>query len=172
MKSSLNIKLGIGAGLINCIAWYMLSRSMTYYEVASIDFYRLLFTISLLITGIFLSVFFERKANNGFLEFKYAFKTGILYTLLLAVLLAIFNYLYYKFIAPDAAEYYVSDQKKLILMTEKIKPEDLPKIEEAIKSYFSSFRMFMSTVIMGVIISLVAAGILQKKAPQLPFSEN
>jgi hypothetical protein len=172
MKSSLNIKFGIGAGLINCIGWYLLSRSMTYYEVASIDLYRLLFTIFLLITGIFLSVFFERKSNNGFLEFKYAFKTGILYAMLLALLLAIFNYVYYKFIAPDAIEYYVSDQKKLIQVSTKIKPEDLPKFEEAVRSYFSSFRMFMSTVIMGVIISLVAAGILQKKAPALPFSEN
>jgi hypothetical protein len=172
MKSSLNIKLGIGAGLINCIAWYMVSRSLTYYEVVSIDIYRLLFTISLLILGIFLCVFFERKSNNGFLEFKYAFKTGILYSMLLALLLAIFNFIYYKYIAPDAIEYYVSDQKKLAITLQKLKPEEFPKFEEAVRSYFSSFRMFMSTVIMGVIISLVAAGILQKKAPSLPFSEN
>jgi hypothetical protein len=172
MKSSLNIRFGIGAGLINCIAWYMLSRSMTYYEVISIDLYRLLFTVSLLIIGIFLSVFFERKANNGFLEFKYAFKTGILYAMLLALLLAIFNYVYYKFIAPDAIDYYISDQKKLALIAKQVKPEDFAKFEEAARSYFTSFRMFMTTVIMGVIISLIAAGLLQKKQPTLPFSEN
>jgi hypothetical protein len=172
MKSSLNVKFGIGAGLINCFAWYMLSRSMPYYEVISIDLYRLLFTNSLLIIGIFLSVFFERKANNGFLEFKYAFKTGILYAMLLALLLAVFNYLYYKFISPDSVEYYVSDQKKLAILAKKLKPEDFPKFEEAARSYFTSIRMFMTTVITGVIISLIAAGILHKKAPSLPFSEN
>ena len=171
MKGSLNIKFGIGAGLINCIAWYALSRSYTYYEVAAIDKYRLLITIILLVAGIFLAIFFDKKDNNGFLTFKAGFKTGMLYVFLLAILLAVFNYLYYKFIAPDAIDFYVSEAKKQV-MEAKMKPEDLPKFEEAVRSYFSSFKMFMSVVIMGVVISLVAAGILQKKPPTVPFSEN
>lgn len=171
MKGSLNITMGIGAGIINCIAWYALSRSFTYYEVATIDKYRLLITISLLVAGVFLSIFFQRRENNGFLGFKTAFKTGILYTLLLGLALAVFNYVYYKYIAPDAIDFYVSEAKKQVLDA-KARPEDLPKFEEAVRSYFSSFKMFMSIVMMGVIISLVAAGILQKRSPAIPFSEN
>ena len=170
-SSSLNVKFGIGAGIINCIGWYAVSRSLTYYEVASIDRYRIFITIALLVTGIFLSVFFQRKANNGFLDFKYAVKTGILYTLLLASLLAIFNYVYYKYIAPDAIDFYVSEAKKQVFST-NVKPAEILKFEEAVRSYFSSFKMFMSTVIMGVVISLIASGLLQKKTPVLPFSEN
>jgi hypothetical protein len=171
MKSSLNVKFGIGAALINCLAWYAISRSLTYYEVASIDKYRLIITVSLLIIGIVLSIFFHRKENNGVLAFKTGMKTGILYTLLLATVLAIFNYLYYKFIAPDAIDYYVNDAKSQLIKL-KIKPEDLPKFEEAVRNYFSSFKMFMSTLLMGTIVSLATAGLLQKKAPTVPFSEN
>jgi hypothetical protein len=171
MKSSLHVKFGIGAALINCIAWYTFSKSLTYYEVAAIDKYRLLTTIGLLLIGIPLSIFFNRKENNGFLEFKGGFKTGMLYTLLLASVLAVFNYLYYKFIAPDAIDYYVADAKNQIL-SQKIKPEDLPKFEEAVRNYFSSFKMFMSTVLMGLVVSLATAGILQRKGPSIPFSEN
>lgn len=172
MKGSLNILFGIGAGIINCIAWYALSRHFTYYDVVSIDSRRQAITVSLIIVGVFLVVFFKRKANSGFLEFKEAFKTGILYVFVLAAILAIFNYFYYKFIAPDAIEFYVSDQKKLLIATVKTKPEDLPKFEEMVRNAFSSFKMLMQTVLIGIIISLIAAGILQKKAPALPFSEN
>jgi integrase len=172
MKGSLNIIFGIGAGIINCIAWYALSRSFTYYEVAAIDKYRLLITVFLLIAGVFLAVFFQRRENNGLLEFKIGFKTGVLYALLLGFLLAIFNYLYYKYIAPDAIDFYVSEAKKQMILDKKLEPKDVVKFEEAIRNLFSSFKMFMTTVMMGVILSLIAAGILQKKPPALPFSEN
>lgn len=172
MKGSLSISFGIVAGILNCIAWYALSRYFTYYDVVSVDTYRQATTVSLIIVGIFLVVFFKRKENNGFLQFKEGFKTGILYALLLGLCLAVFNYIYYKFIAPDAIDYYLSEQKKLLMATIKTKPEDLPKFEEMVRSAFSSFKMLMQTVLIGVIISLIAAGILQKKAPALPFSEN
>jgi uncharacterized membrane protein YhdT len=172
MKSSFNIIAGIIAGIINCIAWYALSRHFTYYNVASVDAYRQAITVSLILMGVFLVVFFKRKEYNGFLQFKEGFKTGVLYTLMLGVCLAVFNYVYYKFIAPDAIEYYLSEQKKLLVATVKVKPEDLPKFEEMVRNAFSSFKMLMQTVLIGVIISLIAAGILQKKAPALPFSEN
>jgi drug/metabolite transporter (DMT)-like permease len=172
MKGSLTIIVGIVAGIINCVAWYALSRHFTYYDVVSVDTYRQAITVSLIIVGVFLVVFFKRKENNGFLQFKEGFKTGILYALLLGLCLAVFNYIYYKFIAPDAIEYYLSEQKKLLMATIKVKPEDLPKFEEMVRSAFSSFKMLMQTVLIGVIISLIAAGIIQKKAPALPFSEN
>ncbi len=171
MNKSLHLKFGIGAGLINCIGWYVISRSLTYYEVASIDRYRMLITIALLIIGIFLSIFFQKKENNGYLGFKQGLQTGMLYTLLLAASLAIFNYLYYKYIAPDAVDFFVSEAKKQIIST-NTQPANMTKFEEAVRSYFSSFKMFMSTVIMGVVVSVIFSGILRKKSPLLPFSEN
>jgi hypothetical protein len=171
MKSSFIIISGIGAGLINSIAWYALSRSLTFYEVATIDLYRFIIGLFLLITGIFICIFLKRKSNAGTLEFKDAFKTGVIFTFFMALVLAIFNYIYYKFIAADAVEFYVSEAKKQVLAN-KTRPEDLAGFEERVRNYFSSFKMFMSTLMLGVIISLVEAGILKKKPKRIPFSEN
>ncbi|MEO6902257.1 MAG: DUF4199 domain-containing protein [Bacteroidia bacterium] len=170
MNDSLKIKLGITAGIINCIAWYFISKSLTYYEVATIDKYRAIITMALLVLGIVLVILFQRKGNRGFLEFKQAFKSGVLYTLFLALILAIFSYLYYKYIAPDAIAFYLSEAKKQV--TETIKPEDVLNFEKNVKDFFSPFKMFMSTIIFGIIISLLVAAIFQKKNPTMPFSEN
>jgi amino acid transporter len=126
--------------------------------------------MGLLILGIIFVILFQRKKNTGFLEFKQAFKSGILYTVFLALILAVFSYLYYKYIAPDAIAFYLSEAKKQV--TETIKPEDLPNFEKNVKDFFSPFKMFMSTVIFGIIISLLVAAIFQKKNPTMPFSQN
>lgn len=171
MKSSFTIIAGIGAGLINSIAWYALSRSLTCYEVATIDLYRFLTGLLLFIIGIFICIFLKRKHNGGYIEFKQAFQTGFVFTLFMAIILAVFNYLYYKFIAPDAVEFYVSEAKKQV-QSEKITPEELVRFEERVRNYFGSFKMLMSTLMIGVIISLIEAGILRKKNKTIPFSEN
>lgn len=170
MKIALNIKLGIAAGIINCIAWYAFAKSLGFYSL-NIEQYRYYVTLLLLFSGIFISVYFERKKNTGFLDFKDALKSGILYTITLALILAIFNYFYYKFIATDAIEYFLSDAKRL-MTAGKINEGDMKKNLEVIASYFGSFRMFMSTLIMGILISLLAGAVLRKKKPVLPFSEN
>jgi hypothetical protein len=170
MKISLNVKLGIAAGLINCIAWYTFAKSLGYYSL-NIEQYRYYVTLFLLFAGIFTSVFFERKSNAGYIDFKDAVKCGVLYTIVLALCLAVFNSIYYRFIAVDAIDYFVNDAKKL-MEADKLKAEDITLNLDRIKSYFGSFRMFMSTVIMGVIISLLAGAVLRKKRAIIPFSEN
>lgn len=172
MKRSLNIVLGVGVGIINCIFWYIQSKIKTCYEVDSIELNRLLFTIASLFIGIFLVVFIARKQNNGLLDFKDGFKAGITYALFLALILSIFHYCYYKFIAPDVIDYYVNDRMHLDLLAKKIKQEDVVKSEKDLRSYFTPFRMFMTTTMQGLIISLIAAGIFRKKGQKLPFSEN
>ncbi len=170
MKLPLNVKLGIGAGVINCIAWFVFSKIFGNYTIA-VDQYRYYVTLLLLLIGIFISIYFERKNQNGFIHFKEGLKTGFLYTLVLAAFLGIFNFLYYKFIAVDAVDYFLNEAKKT-MQDAKVKEEEIGKNMEVIRSYFGSFRMFMSTVIMGVILSLLSSAILRKKNPTIPFSEN
>lgn len=163
MKITLNVKLGILAGIINCGIWYAVARSMNYYSF-EIDRYRYYATMLLLLFGIFFSVFFAKKANNGFLEFKDGLRTGFLFTLVLGIILGIFNYVYYSFIAPDAVDFFLSEAKKTMLEA-KLTEQEIPKQLEVVQSYFGSFRMMMSTVIMGTILSLLSAAIFRKKDP-------
>ena len=170
MKISLNIKFGVVAGIINCIVWYCIAKSLNYYSF-SVEQYRYYSTLLLLLVGIFISIYFERKGKGGFIEFKEAVKSGILYSILLSLLLAIFNYVYYTFLIPDAVDYFVSEAKKSMIEG-KLKEEDIAKSLEVVKSYFGSFRMFMSTLILGIIFSLIAGGIFRKKNPLPTFSAN
>lgn len=171
MKIGLNVKLGIVAGLINCLIWYLVAKSFNFYSL-SVDQYRYFATLILLVIGIFFSVYFERKNNNGFLEFKKGAKTGILFVLTLSIILGIFNYIYYKFIVPDAIDYFVSEAKKMMLI-QKMPDADIAKNAEIIVSYFSPFRIAMSTTIIGVLLSLLSAAIFRKKNPNtIRLSEN
>jgi hypothetical protein len=170
MKITLNVKLAVAAGLINCIAWYAFAKSLGYYSL-NIEQYRYYVTLFLLFSGIFMSVLFERKSSGGFIDFKDAVKCGILYTIVLGIILAIFNFIYYKYIAVDAIDYFVSDARKL-MEADKLKAEDITLNLDRIRSYFGSFRMFMSTLIMGTLVSLLAGAVLRKKRSILPFSEN
>lgn len=169
MKISLNIKLGIAAGIINCIAWYGIAKSLNYYSFG-IEQYRYYVTLLLLLVGISISIYYERKNKGGFIKFKEAAKSGILYSLIISSIIAIFSYTYYTYIVPDAIDYFVSEAKKSMIVG-KVKEEEIPKNIDLVKSYFGTFRMFMSTLILGVILSLIAGGLLRKKNPH-PFSEN
>ena len=167
MKIGINIKLGIAAGIINCAAWYAFAESLGFYSI-NIEQYRYYVTLLLLLFGIFISVFFTRKNNAGFIDFKDAVKCGIVFSIILAACLAIFNYCYYKYIAIDAIDYFLAEARKL-METDKVKEEDIGKYLETLKSYFGFFRMFMSTLIMGVIISLLSGAVLRKKRAVIEF---
>ena len=60
MKINLGIKLGIVAGIINCIAWYVIANSLGYYSFA-VEQYRYYVTLLLLLFGITISIYLERK---------------------------------------------------------------------------------------------------------------
>jgi len=64
--------------------------------------------------------------------------------------------------AVDAIDYFIGEARKL-MEAEKLKEKEILAYLDTLKSYFGSFRMFMSTLIMGVIISLLFGAILRKK---------
>ncbi|MGB3946875.1 MAG: DUF4199 domain-containing protein [Bacteroidia bacterium] len=169
MKISLSVKFAIIAGLINCAAWYMIAKSLNYYSF-NIEHYRYYITLGLLLIGAPLSIYFERRNSGGFIEFRDALKAGVLYSILLSALIAIFNSIYYKFLVPDAIDYFVSEAKKSMALA-NVKEEDVPKNVELVISYFSSFRVLMSTFMIGLLLSLGASAIFRKKNPQA-FKEN
>lgn len=165
MRLGWNVKLGIAAGIINCIVWYAIAVSLNFYSF-DIERYCYYITLLLLITGIPTSVYLERKAQGGFIEFKDALKNGVLYCIVLALFIAIFNYIYYAFIVPDAIDYYVSEIKKSMPANKTFTEEEVANVVERIKSYFGSFRLFMSTVILGLLLSLGVSAVFRKKNPQ------
>ena len=169
MKIGINIKLGVIAGLINCLAWYGFAKKLGFYTV-EVYIYRNYVTLAVLIIGVFLSVFLTKRNQKSFIEFKQGLRTGLVYSLVLAVILAIFNYVYYTYITPDTIEYFLSEARKSDF-AQKLPAADLPKFLDSEKSNFSSFKLIPPIIFFGLISSLLAASAFQKKNPAA-FSEN
>ncbi len=169
MKISLNVKSAIIAGIINCIAWYAVAKSLGFYSI-EVYVIRNFVTLGLLFTGIFITVFLTRKNNKGFLEFNNALKAGVVFSLILALTLAIFNYFYYTYITPDTIEYFLSEAKKAAI-AHNVKDADLQKFLDGERSNFSSYKLIPPVLFFGLIISLLAGAIFQKKDPH-SFSAN
>ena len=170
MKIGINVKLGVIAGLIICIAWYAFAKSLGFYSV-EVYIYRNYVTLAVLILGIFLTVFLTRKSKNGFLEFSQGLRAGVVYSLMIALIIVIFNYLYFKFITPDTIDFFLSEAKKSEF-AQKLSAEELTQFLAAEKSTFNSFKLVPPILFFGLISSLIASAIFQKKNPVPPFSEN
>lgn len=171
MKIGINVKLGVIAGIICCAAWYGFAKKLGFYSV-NVYIYRNYVTLALLVLGIFLSVYFTKRNNQGFLEFKACLKTGVLYSVVLAVIIAIFNYFYYTYITPDTIDYFLSEAKTAAI-AHNFKEADIPAFLEAERSNFSSFKLIPPVIFFGLISSLLSGAIFQKKNPNtISFSEN
>lgn len=159
-----SIIIGIIAGLLVSIAWFALSKSLGYYSVnlfIYVYFLKLLF----ILFGVLVSVYLMKRKNGGFMEFKTALQTGMLYCLALAVVLAIFNAFYYKFIAPDTIDFFLAEAKKYAETTAKLTGEELEKFLDAEKGRFGSFAVIPPILFWGLIMSLIAGLLFRKKDP-------
>lgn len=163
-KIPTSIIIGIIAGIIVSATWFALSKSLGIYSVKLfiyVYFLKLLF----ILFGVLVSVYLMKRKNQGFLEFKTALQTGVLYCLVLAVVLAIFNAIYYKFIAPDTIDYFVSEAKKYAETTAKLTGEELDKFLDAERGRFGSFAVIPPILFWGLIMSLIAGLLFRKKDP-------
>lgn len=171
MKLTSNTTLGALAGVIICIVWFVSAYSLGFYSLL-IYSYKFYATLLLLLTGIFISVAVERKANGGFIEFKDGVKNGLLFSIVLGLVVGAFNYLYHQFIATDAVEYFVSEERKAWLAHSRTAEEVNAYLDKYYIPSFGTFHTIMTTLIWGVILSLLAGAILRRKKPEMPFSAN
>jgi hypothetical protein len=169
MRLPISLTIGLVAGLIFSASWYAMAKSMGFYSV-EVYLYRNYLAFVLIFLGVLLSVFLTKRKGKGFLQFKDALRTGMIFSVVFAVTIALFNYVYYTFITPDTIDYFLSEAKKQ--MTEdKVKPEDFPKFLDSVRSNYGSFRLVPPVLFWGLIISLLSGALLQKKNP-VTFSEN
>ncbi|WP_109301675.1 DUF4199 domain-containing protein [Aquimarina sp. AU474] len=112
---------------------------------------------------------YRDKENNGVVSFGKALLIGVLISLIAALAFGILDVIYVKYIAPDfMAEYYAHHVEQLRnTLTEaefKIEFEKLEAQKELFSNIFMSFfLMFATVLIIGFIISLLSALILQRK---------
>lgn len=161
-KISFNVKIGVIAGLLICLIWFLVAKIQGYYSL-SIYSYKFYSTLLLLLAGVFVAALQERRENNGFIEFKTAVKTALLYTIIVALIITVFNYIYHTFIVTDALDYFVSQEKQAWIAHGRTEAEVNEYITKYYLPTFGSFHTFMTTIIWGVLLSLLAGAVVRKK---------
>ena len=170
MKLSIPVKIAIISGMVTCITWYLLALKMGFYSYTYYGI-RLLIMFGFIFTGVFTSVILSKRKVGGFFEFKECLKAGMLYTIILALIVAIFNYVSHTFITPDTIDFFCSDIKKTGL-EHRQSQAIITQAVEAQKNSFSSFRLFPPALFSGLVFSLLAGAILQKNNPNKHIVEK
>lgn len=138
--------LGCGVFLLGLL--FMKDIDMTTSEV--IGYATMIASLSFIFFGI---KHFRDKVNNGTVSLGKAIGIGLLIALFPAIGIAIADFIYTSFINPDFFKEYAA------MMEAKGSTEPIPEWG----SGMMAFVMFATVMILGVIISLISALILQRK---------
>ena len=169
MKLPIPVKTAIAFGIINSAVWYLLALKMGFYSYTYYGI-RLLIMFGFIFIGVFVSIVWSKKRAGGYIEFKECLKNGMLYSLVLALVVAIFNYVYHNFITPDTIDFFCSEIKKEGIANKQTQIT-IGQAIEAQKNSFSSFRLLPPALFSGLIFSLLAGAILQKNNPNNSITE-
>lgn len=168
MKNTI-LRYGIYSAVTICLlalAGWFLGKNLDYSLQEVIGYAGMVIALLFVFFGI---KHYRDKENNGVVSFGKALQTGILITLFAALSFGILDVIYIKYINPDfMTEYYTNyaEQMKNSLSESEfqIKLKELETQKEMFSNTFVSFLLMSATVfIIGFIISLLSALILQRK---------
>ncbi len=173
MKNTV-LRYGVYSGITICVlalAGWFLGKNLDYSIQEVIGYAGMVVSLLFVFFGI---KHFRDKENNGIVSFGKALLIGILISLIAALAFGILDVIYIKYINPDfVAEYYAHSIEEIRNSLPAAEFEVKFKELEAQKEMFSNtflnfFLMFATVVIIGFIISLISALILQRK----PITNN
>ncbi|MGV6830418.1 MAG: DUF4199 domain-containing protein [bacterium] len=141
---------GLLTGLVIFIIHLLFSKNFSYETNEVLGYISIFLSLSFIYFGI---KHYRDKVNEGLLSLGQALKIGILIALLVAVGIAIADFIYTKFINP---EWFAEYEQMLI---------DQGKQDEIIEmtSEMAAVFMLVLVTIIGFIISLISGLILQRK---------
>lgn len=163
------LKFGV-YGLLTALVLFLLvlwlGMSLSYSIQEIVGYATMLASLSFIFFGI---KHYRDRVNNGEVSFGKALLVGLGIAVLVGVGVAIADYIYTAIINPDFVEEYTAysiENLKETVPPEKFEQKKL-ELENEVKSMDSSgilaFVMFATVVIIGFIISLISALILQRK---------
>lgn len=135
-----------GAGLF--LASLVLGKELNYTAQAALGY----ISITLCLLFVFFGIkHYRDKENNGMVSFGKAMIIGLLISVFAGIGFACIDYLYTAVINPDFMEEYMKANAE----------ENMPEYS----SFSLAMFMFMIVLVIGFIISLISALILQRKNP-------
>ncbi len=107
----------------------------------------------------------KNKVNFGYISFKGAFRTGIIITLIVAVFVTIFVYVYYEYINPGFVNYLGAETEKKLLQDGVSRDEINASVEVIKYRYSLNIQMIQQLIFIligGAVVSFVTAMLLKK----------
>lgn len=125
---------------------------------------------TLVIFGItYLAIFQYRKQLGGYLALVQAIKIGVAVALIFGIILSLWDYVLYTYIESDGWELLREEEIRTIEENESLSDDqkdlNIAIIEKTMTPLFMTVTKVLVSAFMGVIYSLVAGLILQKKKP-------
>ena len=155
---------GIVSGLwgISCfivVGW--LNRAFFHESIAAIDIrsYSGLFSILILVVGIYLGMKQARLRAAGVLTYGQAVKTGVLVACVTALLVACFSWLYCAVINPGYADFMVRDTGRALAAAGKT-PQEIGQRLVDVRKEFSTGMQVVQALVGQVVVGSIAALIL------------
>ena len=148
------------------LAGFTLGKGLSYNMQEVIGYATMVIATSFVYFGI---KHYRDNENNGLVSFGKALFIGVLITLFASLAFAILDYLYTTVINPDFADEYMKHSLESLEKTVSRDELETKKAElqAQFKMYTPGFMaaiMFATVFVIGFIISLISAVILQKKS--------
>jgi hypothetical protein len=162
------VKYGLWTGIISglwglasftFVGW--LNRSFFHGSIPATDIrsYSGLFSIVILVVGIYLGMKQARLRARGVLTYGQAVRTGVLVACVTAVVVAFFSWLYCAMINPRYADFMVQDTGRTLAAAGKT-PQEISQRLESVRKEFSTGMQVMEALVGQAVVGSIAALIL------------
>ncbi|MGH2575679.1 MAG: DUF4199 domain-containing protein [Ignavibacteria bacterium] len=162
------IKYGLITGIAVCI-WILLEFILGFHnEKLEIGKYSGYFATIIPIITLYLTIKEKRDMHlNGFLTLGQGIKTGLIVSLISAVITTLFFMIYNNYINPGWMELAMEWEKSQMMQSGASQTEIAEKIKQYETMYSPTNQLlfgFLATVAVGFILSLIISLILKKKS--------
>ena len=123
----------------------------------------------ILLGGIFIgSKAFRDESNGGYITYGRALGFGTLLSVFAAVLISVFTYIFYKFLAPDAlnAIREVAEERMMRTNPNMTDEQYEMTLKFAASPAMLTFGSLVGYIFIGFVLSLVTSAVVQRKDPE------
>jgi hypothetical protein len=160
------VKFGLGTGLLvgvwnlSCftvVSW--INKIFAFgIPAARIRAYSGLFGLIILILGIYFGMK-EVKRKEGQITYGKAIKTGISISLITAIIVAFFGFLYCTVINPGYADYMVKESEKALIAAKK-SSEEIKQQLMKVRSFYSTSSQVLQALTVQLVVGIISSLIL------------
>lgn len=166
------LQYGMIAGFIT-LAW-MTAGYLMHWETSDAGKYAPYLSLFILAAAIYVAILFKRdRDRGGFITFKESFTAGMTVSFVIGLMVGAYLFVYVKYVNTDYLNEMIGSAREYY-QSQKASQEQIDKGIEGVKAMYSPFGQFTygigTTMITGLLISLVMALVMQRRAPRLELN--